>query len=552
MKRIITYIVLGLFLIGGVGAFLWYKNQKPEPQFITAPAARKDIIQTVEATGSVASTDDLKLSFKTSGRIGKIAVKIGDAVSGGQILASINDPVLNSEVQRARAKLSAAQADLDELKAGATAAEIFVKLQQVEKAKSDLYSTQIDVENANASESTKTLIYIDTALQELSNSIFVVRFAADNVYDAILDPEADETFQTTNTAAVLAASVNHDIALNEMGNSEDLKVIAESSREASDVLRALEKMRDALEETSQLLENGLTGLVGAIVTSNYSQATIDEHKASFNTRATAVTSAKASIQTSITNLTSGLQTLQTSVDTAVAAEQKAQQALKLAEAELALTQAEAEPYEIRQQEAVIAQAQADLASAESKLIDTNVVEPIAGVVTAIDKEIGEVTSANETVLRMIGDSVLIIDVDVPESDINKVSVQDPADITLDAFGVDKHFRGSITFIEPSERIIQDVVYYRVTIQFDEASTEVKPGMTADVTLDTDRRTNVLAIPFRAVALMPDGSKTVRLLINGSPVTTPVVAGLRGDDGDVEIVSGIAEGDLVITGERNGT
>ena len=551
MKRTTTYILILIVLVGSVGGFVWYKNQEPEPQFTAAAAARKEIVQTVEATGSVASTDDLKLSFKSSGRIGKIAVKIGDAVIGGQVLATISDPVLNSEVQRARARLSAAQADLDKLRAGATTEQISVKRQQVEKAKSDLSSAQIDIENTRISESTTRQIYIDTALQDLSNAFFVVRFAADTVYDAVLDPGAQISFQTTNTAALQTAGVKHDIALNEADAAHDLKDIAAASLATNDVLSALEKMRSALENTSQLLDNGLTTLVGAIVTSNYPQTTIDGFKTSFNTRATAVTTSKTSVQSSITNLTSGLQTLKSAVDAAVSAEEKTRQALKLAEAELTLTQAAAEPYEIRQQDAVIAQAQADLTAAESKLIDTSVAAPIAGVITAIDKEIGEVTSPNETIIRMIGNSVLIIDVDIPEADINKVSISDPADITLDAFGVDKHFRGSITFIEPSERIIQDVVYYRVTIQFDEASTEVKPGMTADVTLDTDRRTNVVAIPFRSVALMPDGSKTVRLLINGSPVTTSVVTGLRGDDGDVEIVSGIVEGDLVITGERNG-
>ncbi len=552
MRRAIKYIMIVLLLVGGAGGFLWYRNQKPEPQFVTAPVVRKDIIQTVEATGSVASTDDLKLSFKTSGKIGVITVKVGDTVSSGQVLATINDPVLNSEVKRTRAKLSAAQADLEKLRAGATSEQISVKRQQVEKAKSDLVSAQIDIENARTSESTTRQIYIDTALQDLSNAAFVIRFAADTVYDAILDQGAQASFETTNTSSLLAAGVNYDIALNEVEAAQDLKNVAAASSKTNDILSALEKMRSALEGTSQLLDNGLTALVGAIVTTNYPQTTIDGFKTSFNTRATAVTSSKTSIQSSITNLTSGLQTLKAAVDAALSAQEKASQAVKIAEAELALTQATAEPYEIRQQEAVIAQAQADVASAESKFIDTSVIAPIAGVITAIDKEIGEVTSPNETVIKMIGDSVLIIDVDIPEADINKVSVQDPADITLDAFGVDKHFRGSITFIEPSERIIQDVVYYRVTIQFDESSTEVKPGMTADVTLDTDRRVHVLTIPFRAVALVPDGSKTVRLLINGSPIMTPIVTGLRGDDGDIEIVSGVVEGDLVITGERNGS
>jgi multidrug efflux pump subunit AcrA (membrane-fusion protein) len=123
-----------------------------------------------------------------------------------------------------------------------------------------------------------------------------------------------------------------------------------------------------------------------------------------------------------------------------------------------------------------------------------------------------------------------------------------AEITLDAFGSERTFAGTVIFIEPSERVIQDVVYYRVTVAFDELDAAIKPGMTADVVIASAEVQDVLSVPLRSVVLNSDGSKHVRVLEGENAVARIVTTGLRGDDGAVEIRTGLSEGDIVITGE----
>jgi len=120
-----------------------------------------------------------------------------------------------------------------------------------------------------------------------------------------------------------------------------------------------------------------------------------------------------------------------------------------------------------------------------------------------------------------------------------------ADVKLDAFGDDVKFVGVVSEIEISETVIQDVVYYTVTLTLEEdGSHEILNGMTADVLFFTEEKENVLYIPNRAVRT--NGEKYVRILENGEAKDMPVTLGLRGDNGLIEVLTGLVEGQEVIT------
>ena len=70
-------------------------------------------------------------------------------------------------------------------------------------------------------------------------------------------------------------------------------------------------------------------------------------------------------------------------------------------------------------------------------------------------------------------------------------------------------------------------------------------MTANITVKTAQIDNVLIIPQRALK-EKDGKKTVDILANGKPQTMAVELGLKGDEGLIELKSGLNEGDKVIT------
>ena len=122
---------------------------------------------------------------------------------------------------------------------------------------------------------------------------------------------------------------------------------------------------------------------------------------------------------------------------------------------------------------------------------------------------------------------------------------DQVEITLDAFSSDDKFIGTVTFIDPAATDIDGVIYYATKVSFNEKDERIKSGMTADLTISTDSREDVLVVPSRAVIYRED-KKYVQVL-NGEILSEiEVSTGLRGDGGLTEILSGLTEGTEVVT------
>jgi len=534
-----------------IAAVSLFSSRSTGPKYTTQAAAMGNIVQTVEATGSVASAQELALSFKASGRIDQIKVKVGDKVTAGQLLAVIRDRNASAQVERARASVSSAQAQLDKLLAGAKTEEILVNQQKVAQAQADLDAAKVDLTNTQSKMASTRQGYFDTASQEINNALFTAGYALDTVYDGVADNEAINNLFSTYSDDLNTARINYVQAGGQLNDLQLSKNKLSASSTAEEVVAVLKQVRALLDSTLSALDSGYKGLSGAVVNNIYTASRIETLKTSFNSRAASVAADKTSTQTSISNLTTGLDTIQNTLNQAETAVTNATNALALAEAQMNLLTSKPKDYEIKQQQAVLMQAQADLNSALGALSDTVITSPIDAVVTAVDLKIGETATPSQSVIKIIGQNELQIDLDIPESDITKVVIDTPVTITLDAFGPDKIFDGHVKFIEPSQRIIQDVVYYRVTVLFDVEPAEVKSGMTANVTMITAKRENVLTIPLRAVVISAvDGSKTVRVLNSNNIETRTVTTGVRGDDGSVEVLSGLNAGDLVVTGESS--
>ncbi|MFH1111442.1 MAG: efflux transporter periplasmic adaptor subunit, partial [Patescibacteria group bacterium] len=99
--------------------------------------------------------------------------------------------------------------------------------------------------------------------------------------------------------------------------------------------------------------------------------------------------------------------------------------------------------------------------------------------------------------------------------------------------------------------VSDVIYYEVTIMFDNQDERIKPGMTANIDVLTADKKNVLVAPLRAVKYSEAGQTYVEVLEQGQIKRQEVSIGLKGDNGLVEIKSGLQAGQQVITFKSNG-
>ncbi|MDD3498095.1 MAG: efflux RND transporter periplasmic adaptor subunit [Candidatus Moranbacteria bacterium] len=176
--------------------------------------------------------------------------------------------------------------------------------------------------------------------------------------------------------------------------------------------------------------------------------------------------------------------------------------------------------------------------------------PIDGIIVKKYLKKGELAMPSSPVVMIMGEGGLEIKADIPESDIVKIRIGQKAKTTFDAFSSDEIFEAEVSFIEPAATIIQDVVYYNVTFNILTGDDRFKPGMSADMDIATAEKNDVLAVPGQTVKTEGE-NKYVEVLIIGEDKKIEarkmdVKTGLRGDDGMIEIISGIEEGDEVIT------
>jgi HlyD family secretion protein len=160
-------------------------------------------------------------------------------------------------------------------------------------------------------------------------------------------------------------------------------------------------------------------------------------------------------------------------------------------------------------------------------------------------KVGEIVTPNITVISVISNGNFQVDVNIPEADIAKIKVGDSANITLDAYGSDVIFPAHVVSIDPGETMIEGVATYKTTLDFDKKEDRVKSGMTANIDILTAQSNNTLYIPQRD--LITDNTGKYVLIDTGlaQPEKKMVQVGIKGSDGNIEIISGLNEGNKII-------
>ncbi len=549
-----TLIIIFLIIILASGGFWLLKGGKKEPVYTTSIVTHGTLKQSVDATGKVESAEKIELNFKTTGRLTNISVKEGDKVKAGQTLATLENRALQSAVDEAKGRLNQAQADYEKLLAGASAEEIKIAADTVAQKEQDLITAKNDLTYLKAKSETDLANLKDTALTTLNNEIIVAQGSQEEIDNTLDDPDAQDTLSVKNSSALTQAQTSQGLATEAVSQSK-ININSLNSLSANqEVLTALDDLKNTLNKTMIALSDTLDVLSATMTSNKLSETELDTLKSNIKTQQTKINASQTNVQTAKANWTNKITYYAEQIISSENGVQSAEKSLTVSEAQLALKKSSARPFEIKASQAQIEQMRGNLNLTLANLEETIIKAPLPGLITEKNYEVGEQTSLTKPVLVILGASNLEIKVNVPESDIAKIRLGQETAITLDAFGDDKKFWGKVTFIDPAETIIQDVIYYQVKVQFNENQTEVKPGMTANLVIWTDKKENILFVPARAIKSR-DGEKYVEVLEparrslgeggNGLVKEKTVTTGLRGDDG-IEITSGLEEGEEVVT------
>lgn len=504
----ITIVIVALAVIAF--GYFYFRGTK-QPAYETTVVKRDTLIQEVSATGSVAPVKSASLAFEKGGKVKGIYVDVGDRVSAGETLAETDNADLYAGLLDARANLAAEQANLAALQRGTRPEQIQISETKVENAKTSLTDAQQKVRDTIADTYTKS----DDAVRNQADQLFSNPRSNNPQFNFTLSDSQLKINIERERYLVEKDLVDWQKNIAGLGNTPDLSAsTALAKKNLADIKTFIDDMALAVNSLS----------AGGSLT----QATIDGYKADIST-------ARTNINTAITNLTAADQNLR-----------DAQSALALAQDNLALDKAGSTPEQVDAQQARVDQADAKVKTAQAQLDKTILRSPITGVVTNKNAKVGEIVSANETVLAVITDQNLEIDVNIPETDIAKIKIGNTASTTLDAYGEDVVFTATVASIDPAATVIEGVPTYKTTLYFTKPDPRVKSGMTANIDILTDKRENALSVPTRAIATDGD-TRTVNILQSDNTIKkTPIETGLRSSDGRTEVISGIKEGDRVIT------
>ncbi len=561
------------------------------------------------ASGTVlASLEDSSLQLrKTEAEAGLSMAKatLSKLIAGA---SSETVSVSRSSLSQAQTSLSSAKTDLDKTKK--TVSE---NIRQAEKTLADLESTSPNTvtpqEQAVALAKTALDNAIKNGQKNIDNSrssavlavndkILNAKIALDNINTLLEDDRADNVLGAKNSATLNKTKDARQSALSLISKAEAAASKARQQTDEASLISAGEAVKNLLTATDNALDSAYDTLEASIVSSSFSQTLLDSYKTIISSQISQVNVASSALESSVQNFNNAVLNKETSISSAednlgqaqanlenavnaarnslssvkLSGDQQissaqsrldsASNALALSLAQYNSTVAPARSQDVSVAQAQVNQAQATLDGINQQIKDTVLLSPLDGVVNQVNYEVGEqFGGTGKSMISVLVNNSFNIEVDISESNISKVKIGNLTDITFDAFPGDLILKGQVSFIEPAQTVIQDVVYYKVKIDFvnlietlsllEGRGLSLKSGMTANVVIMTDKRDQALQVPARSL-IEKDSQKIIRVLENGVVKEIPVEVGLQGDEGMIEILSGIKAGDQIVTFVKTAT
>lgn len=510
-KRPVLYVGLALIVI--TGSYFGFKSGAPI--FNDISVVLGTVIQQVRVTGQFKPAESVELGFERAGRVVRVAYDVGDEVAAGSVLVILDQSELSAQLAQVRATVSAQQSKLNELKRGTRPESITISESKVQSAEVSAdearHSFGDAIRDAYAKTNDAIRSKVDTFFlnpQTLPQLQFSV---SDSQVKVNLEAGRIEMERRLNAWAAALFSISS------VSDLMPIDVITQGN---------LSFARDFLSTAALALNNVTAG-------GSLTQTTIDGWRANVSSGLTAVS-------TAISTLSTGREGYKYALS-----------ALKIVKNEFILVKAGATTEEIAAQEAQVEQAEANVLTIEAQISKTIIRSPIKGVVTLQNAKIGQIIPPNVTIVSVISQNDLEIEANVPEVDIGKIKTGNNVVFTVDALP-NEEFHGALSHIDPAETVVGGVANFKIKISLSNPESRFKSGLTANITIETLKKENVLVLPQYAV-LETDAGTFVRVANDGITKEIPVKLGVRSEDGLVEILSGILEGDSVMNvGLKNGS
>lgn len=511
-----TWFIIGTTaVILSVSAYGYFSSTKITSE--TSFVKLGELKQYVLVTGAVQASKDANLSFQTLGVVSYVGVKVGDVVPQGKVLASLDGSDARVNLLQAKSQLASAEAVLGQLTQGFRKEEIAVKQQAVEGAKNSLEQAYSSIPD--------TIRNVDSTTADIVKNKLSSLFVTNGDRYTLSFSSCDQNLQSSVEA-----------------NRTSLDSLLKDYQKNSLIISTISEQQyvDTVFEQASTVTSATNNLVNSI--SNLLLSSCNLQNPSLDAARINLSAAKVTMSSLFSEITTKKGSLNTAKNT-----------VSQSSRDLELAKAGTDPYKIKSQAALVTQAEAEVARAESGVSKTIIVAPFSGTISDISVTQGETVSSGKIVVSMLAIDSFEVEAKIPEIDIVKVLPGADVDVTLDAYGKGVIFPAKITRISPSATIEASVPMYKVIVTFLGKDTRIKSGMTANVNIITQNKSQAIVLPARFVEVLDESHGTVLLRDNGKDSKRDVKLGLRGEAGLIEIVAGLMPGNEVVapsTGERS--
>jgi multidrug efflux pump subunit AcrA (membrane-fusion protein) len=547
----------------------------------TATVRRGVVLSSVSATGNVSPLTQLAVDFQNSGIVSEIDVAVGQHVTAGQVLAKVQSQTQVDAFRVAEVNLITAQKRLAEAESP-TAATVAQDQATLTSSQAALSSAQAGVTNSK-----------QAATMDVGTFQNAVTQAQDAVANAQANATQDATVQQTAVGQAESKLASDQTTAAAQLNADQAQLTADQQKGVTDqaavtaALNALATCNSSPPPAGCTSEQNAVTAAQAAVASDPAKVASDQVKVASDgtivaSDQNAVTNAQNSLQSAelkdqqaIQSAQNGLTNAQNSQQTGLLKDQQAitnaQNQVLSAQASLTSTKAGnaakeiTDPATLVSDQASLMTSQQQLDSAEQAVANTVLSAPVAGTVGAINGVVGEAATgslsgssssgssssstgsagaASSGFISLTDLSTLQVVAGFSETDASKISVGQPATVSFNALTTIT-LQGKVSQLNINSVTVSNVVTYNLVVSILGAPSTLKPGMTANVSVTTAEKDNVLELPSSAITatgntavvqvLQPDG-KTI--------VTKSITIGMRGDTND-EITSGLNNGDKVV-------
>lgn len=491
-RKITSFLVL---IIAAIFMFFLWGGDENQAQ--TAKVELGSVIQEVSVTGRVKPAKAVDLAFDRSGRVSYVGIKSGDRVNQGKLLIQLDASEILAQEDREEANLAVAEYRLSQLMATAEGGDgNSATVDSLSKAIKTSIDSMVDftsVQFKYFNNSSNGANRIAQAKEEVINIIYG-QGGLGRVGSWYFTP--------------LSGGLKKQV--DELG----------SDLEYTDFSSTISKVKDLLLVNKAALESMFSEIVSE---SQVSQSDIDLISSDLDSIITQITALSSQNKSIVSN----------GYDIDIAKSQ-----LEHAKASVALVRAQLSKYKL--------------------------LAPFSGIATNVDIKPGHIVSPNVTIFSLISNSKFQIEANISEADIAKISIGDQARVSLDAYGRDQIFNARVVDIDPGGRVIDSVAVYKVTFEFESDDDRILSGLTADIDIVANEKQDVIFAPSRDV-ISKEGKKYVKIRIAPEStderfanlsvvaklgeykvVEVPIEIGLRGSDGRTEIISGLREGDIIVS------